>query len=196
MQTASFLAVLALVAQASAFVAPSAPVGVTQRSATIMSAVPESRREMIKTVLGTATAAIVAGAVTESASADGAVSLATIARAKGIYGGRILGLKDAVSKGDFDAVGAEKNAFVLYNSGAYKRGNVDDKANQAQATALTKEIMAAVSAKDKAALGKAYSAYVKLIDIDTKLYDPAGSQGISSDYDWKSRTNKGTIYQR
>ena len=53
------------------------------------------------------------------ASADGAVSSATITKAKAIYGDRIAKLKPFVEKGDFSAVVEDKNAFILYNSGAY-----------------------------------------------------------------------------
>ena len=84
-----------------------------------MSAEPESRRAAIAKAAGTFGVAI-SGA--NAAHADGAVSLATIARARGIYGGKILGLKDAVASGDFAAVAAEKNAFILFCSGVY-RGN-------------------------------------------------------------------------
>jgi hypothetical protein len=97
-------------------------------------------------------AAVVAG-VPQIAAADGAVSAATIARAKGIYGDRIYALKSAVEKGDFDAVADEKNAFVLFNSGAYPR--TTDKKEKAAAIAGTNEIFSAVKAKDAAALKKA-----------------------------------------
>merc|ERR1712204_64435 len=43
----------------------------------------------------------------------------SMVRAKGIYGTRIAGLKDAITAGDFQAVAEEKSAFILYNSGAY-----------------------------------------------------------------------------
>ena len=52
----------------------------------------------------------------QAANADGAVSLATMARSRGIYGTRVADLADAVEKGDFEAVLAEKNAFVLFNN--------------------------------------------------------------------------------
>lgn len=56
-----------------------------------------------------------------AAVADGAVSTATVARARGQYGLRILGLSEAVAKGDLAAVAAEKNAFILFVSGVYSK---------------------------------------------------------------------------
>jgi prepilin-type processing-associated H-X9-DG protein len=86
---------------------------------------PESRRAVLAKTAG---AFGVAFSGANAAFADGAVSAATIARARGIYGGRILGLSDAVAKGDFEAIKAEKNAFVLFSSGAYRGGGAIAKA--------------------------------------------------------------------
>ena len=65
--------------------------------------------------------AIAAGAAVvaapQLASADGAVSAATINKAKTVYGARIYDLKSAVDAGNFDAVASEKNAFILYGFG-------------------------------------------------------------------------------
>lgn len=91
----------------------------------VMSAEGESRRDVLAKTAGAFGLAF-SGA--GAAFADGAVSGATIARARGIYGGRILDLKDAVAKGDFAAVKAEKNAFVLFASGAYRGGGAIAKA--------------------------------------------------------------------
>lgn len=70
-----------------------------------------------------AQAAGVVGLVAAGAApafADGAVSMATVQRSRGIYGGRIADLGAAVEKGDTAAVTAEKNAFALFVSGGYK----------------------------------------------------------------------------
>jgi len=134
--------------------------------------------------------------VPKEALADGAVSAATVQRARGIYGAKIAGLKDAVAKGDFEAVADEKNAFTLFNSGAYAMKGATQKAQKAVAEAATKDIFAAVAAKDKAALGKAYDAFMKNAAIETAAVDVATGQGFSGDYDWKIRTSKGAIYQR
>ena len=91
----------------------------------VMSAEGESRRAALAKTAGAFGLAF-SGA--GAAFADGAVSTATIARARGIYGGRILDLKDAVAKGDLAAVKAEKNAFVLFASGAYRGGGAIAKA--------------------------------------------------------------------
>merc|ERR1719335_1965482 len=104
---------------------------------------------MIVALVMQALAGAVAGAVVmpQVAMADGAVSVATIQRARGIYGGRIAGLKDAVSKGDFAAVESEKNAFILFNSGAYRTGE-KAKAEKAAAVAAYEDVVAALNAKD------------------------------------------------
>ena len=79
--------------------------------------VEASRRDMLAQTAG-ALGLVAAGAA--PALADGAVSAATVQRARGIYGARIQGLADAVAKGDTAAVVAEKNAFILFVSGGYK----------------------------------------------------------------------------
>lgn len=136
-------------------------------------------------------AAVLAG-VPGLALADGAVSTATIQRAKGIYGQRIAGLESAVAAGDFGAVAAEKNAFILYNSGA-----ITNKADKANAVKQTNDIFAAIRAKDAGALKSAYSAYKSSNEIAViKIDKLEQGQGISNDYDWKRGTPVGTIYVR
>ena len=121
-----------------------------------MSAEGMDRRGMMaKSAAGLAAA--LAG--TQAANADGAVSLTTMARARGIYGTRIADLKGAVEAGDFDAVAAEKNAFVLFNnSNNLPKLKATKKMNEEKQQA----IFAAVSAGDKAALKTAYADYVKV----------------------------------
>ena len=134
-------------------------------------------------------------AVPTMASADGAISSATKQRAKFTYGGRIGALKSAVDKGDFAAVAAEKNAFVLFNSGAYP--SLKDKSKKSEAIAGTNAIFAAIRAKDAAALKKAYASYVAANDIkEPATIDSSYGQGYSSDYDYRVRTNQATIYVR
>jgi len=135
-------------------------------------------------------AAVLAG-LPNLALADGARSAATAERAKGIYGQRIAALESAVNKGDFGAVAAEKNAFILYNSGA-----ISDKAKKAAAVKGTNEIFAAIRAQDAGALKSAYSAYKSANGISLAAVDKNAGQGVSSDYDYKSRTSLGAIYQR
>jgi len=134
-------------------------------------------------------AAVVAG-LPQIASADGAVSAATIQRAKVVYGGRIADLKSAVEKGDFEAVAAEKNAFVLFNSGAYPRAK--DKPLKKSAIAQTNAIFAAIRSGDKAALKDAYGKYVSSNEIRPfPAIDLKYGQGYSTDFDFKSRTKAG-----
>eukprot|EP00980_Cylindrotheca_fusiformis_P028354 scaffold22593_cov145-Cylindrotheca_fusiformis.AAC.3 len=134
-------------------------------------------------------------ALPQMASADGAVSAATIQRAKFRFGSRIASLKSAVASGDFAAVADEKNAFVLFNSGVYPR--VKDKDRKAEAIAGTNAIFAAIRAKDKGALKKAYDEYIKSNEIvDYDNLDPSKGQGFSSDYDYRVRTPQAAIYVR
>lgn len=121
------------------------------------------------------------------AAADGAVSAATITKAKIVYGGRIAALKDAVAKGDFNAVAEEKNAFVLFNSGAYPTAK--SKADKAAAIEGTNKIFAAIRSGDKGALKSAYDSYVKENDIQPiPTVDPNKGQGYSSDYSYLQKT--------
>jgi hypothetical protein len=158
-----------------------------------MSAV--SRGDFFKQSVGVAAATFGAAAMPQIAGADGAVSKATVERARGVYGSRVADLADAVSAGNFAAVAEEKNAFALFNSGAYAR----NKAARTDAVLLADKIFEAVEKKDAAALKSSYSAYMKYISLDTPFKgarDLEYSQGYSSDYDWKNRTKKGTIYVR
>lgn len=129
------------------------------------------------------------------ASADGAVSKASVQRARFTYGSRIAGLKDAVAKGDFAAVADEKSAFILFNSGAYPGAKV--KASKEAAIAGTNAIFSAIRSKDKAALKSAYDSYCSANGIKP-LADVSASygQGYSSDFDYRVRTNQASIYVR
>jgi pectate lyase len=129
------------------------------------------------------------------ASADGAISAATVQRSRFNYGSRIAALKSAVAKGDFAAVAAEKNAFVLFNSGAYPRAK--DKAAKSDAIAGTNAIFAAIRSKDASALKKAYDSYVTSNNIkEVAPLDASGGQGYSSDYDYRVKTKQAAIYVR
>lgn len=144
----------------------------------------------------TAAAQIAAGAAVLAtgaapALADGARSSATQTRAKGIYGQRIAALESAVNAGDFGAVAAEKNAFILYNSGAIARKDL-----KAEAVTQTNAIFAAIRAKDAGALKKAYGDYKASQGIALSAVDVQTGQGYSCDYDFKARTPQGTIYVR
>ncbi|GMI40951.1 hypothetical protein TrCOL_g10151 [Triparma columacea] len=155
-----------------------------------------ARRDVLTTAFTTSATFAAAGLTfTSPALADGAVSTQTKNRARGIYGSRIANLKDAVSAGDFGAVVAEKNAFILFNSGALK----GDKAKTTEAIGATNNIFAAIRAQDKPGLKKAYEEYVKAFEIGglPNLVEESGnSQGYSNDYDYRARTKAGTIYVR
>ncbi len=91
-----------------------------------------------------------------------------------------------MNSGDFGAVAAEKNAFILFNSGALAR-----KDEQAAAVKQTNEIFAAIRAKDAGALKKAYQAYKASNEIAVLQVDRNSGQGFSNDYDFKVRTPAG-----
>ena len=136
-----------------------------------------------------ATGAVLAG-LPSIALADGAVSAATVQRAKGLYGDRIANLKAAVEKGNFDAVAAEKNAFILFNSGAYP--GAKNASKKKSAIAGTNAVFASIRSGDKAGLKSAYDAYVKdngITGLPALATD--NGQGYSGDYDFKARTKAG-----
>lgn len=164
-------------------------VSTPNRAPMTMSATSD-RRAAISKIAGAAAAVIPA-----IANADGAVSKATIGRARGIYGGRIAELKAAVEKGDFAAVTGDKSAFILFNSGAYPGSKF--KASKSTAIAQTNAIFAACRAGDKAALKSAFEAYVSTNEISLlPTVDVDGGQGYSNDYDYKARSKAGAIYVR
>lgn len=155
-----------------------------------MSATSDRRNAFTK-IAGLATLVAAPGA----AFADGAVSNATVNRARGIYGNRIAGLKGAVDAGDFKAIVEEKNAFILFNSGAYP--GTKNKDAKAAAVEGTNAIFAAIRAQDKGALKSAYSSYVDKNGVNPlPAVGTDGGQGYSNDYDFKARTKAGAIYVR
>lgn len=138
-------------------------------------------------------AAVVAG-LPQFAAADGAVSAATIARAKFTHGSKIAALKSAVEKGDLEAVAAEKNSFILFNSGAYPTAK--DKELKKAAIADTNAIFAAVRSGDKSALKSAYSKYVAANKIKpAPAVSNKNGQGYSGDFDYKVRTSAGYVFE-
>jgi len=133
-------------------------------------------------------AAAVAGAgIAQPAFADGAVSAATIQRSKAVYGNKIAALKSAVDSGDLSAIVESKNAFILFNSGAYPR--VVDKSYKAAAIEQTNAIFAAVKAGDASAAKSAYTAYVAANGIKPiGAVSSSYGQGYSGDFDYKVKT--------
>jgi len=174
----------ALIASASAF----APAASTERAATALNM---DRREAMGGIVAAAGVAAMPG----MALADGAVSKATIQRSKYTYGTRIVALKEAVAKGDFAAVANQKNAFILYNSGAYP--GTKNKGKKSEAIAATNAIFQSIRSKDTAGLKTAYAAYLKTVDMSA--YDAVTAedgQGYSSDADYRVRTNQAAIWVR
>ena len=57
--------------------------------------------------------------------------------------------------------------------------------------------MEAIATKNPNQLKTAYAAYMKNANIDASAVKSImDGQGYSTEYDWKVRTKKGTIYQR
>ena len=99
-------------------------------------------------------------------------------------------MKAAVEKGDFGAVAEEKNAFILFNSGAYPR--VVDKQSKAAAVAATNDIFSAIKNKDAAGLKQAYSSYIATNEISPlPSISNKDGQGYSGDFDYRARTSAG-----
>lgn len=145
---------------------------------------PMSRSQAISTLFGAGAAVAAAAAVAPGAAfADGAKSMATQARARGIYGGRIAALKGAVDKGDTAAVLSEQNVFRLFNSGVYST----DKAKFAAAEDLAKAVVQAAGAGDAKALKDSYAAYVKYTEKKSGYNGAGDGQGFGSEFDYKNR---------
>lgn len=173
-----------LIASASAF----APSSSSERAATALNM---DRRA----AMGGIAAAAGMAAMPGLAFADGATSKASVQRARFTYGSRISDLKDAVAKGDFAAVAAEKNAFILFNSGAYPGSK--NKTKKSDAIAATNAIFSAIRSKDAKELKSAYAAYIKTVDMsDFDAITTDDGQGYSNDYDYRVRTKQGTIWVR
>jgi len=135
-----------------------------------------------------ATAGAVLAGIPAIASADGSVSGATLARARGLYGDRIVALKAAVESGDFKSIAAEKNAFILFNSGAY----ANNKAKKNAAIAQTNAIFSAIRAGDKAAVKSAYASYIASNGITgLPTVDADKGQGYCNDFDYRVHSKAG-----
>lgn len=174
----------ALIASASAF----APAASSERATTALNM---DRRA----AMGGIAAAAGVVAMPGMAFADGATSTASIQRARYVYGVRISNLADAVKAGDFAAVAAEKNAFILFNSGAYPGSKNKDK--KAAAIAATNAIFQSIRSKDKKALADSYKSYLTTVEMsDYSALSADGGQGYSADYDYRVRTNQAAIWVR
>lgn len=184
---------LALASPCAAFMAPMANVrSATSSSMTMSSSEPISRAQALTNVFASGAAAIAAAAVPGAAFADGAKSMATKSRARGIYGSRIEALKSAVDKGDTAKVLEEQSCFVLFNSGVYS----SDKVKFAEADKLARAVVQAASAGDAASLKSSYAAYTKYIENKSGFNGAGDGQGFGSEFDYKNRTPLGTVYQR
>lgn len=87
----------------------------------------------------------------------------------------------------------DKNAFILFNSGAY----ANNKAKKAEAIAGTNKIFIAIRSGDKAAVKSAFNEYVAANNIkDIGTVDPNSGQGYSSDFDYRIKTPAAAIYVR
>lgn len=148
-----------------------------------MSSEPMSRSQAISTLFGTTAAVVAAASVPSAAFADGAKSLATQSRARGIYGNRIAALKGAVDKGDTAAILEEQNVFRLFNSGVYST----DKAKFAKAEELAKSVVTSASSGDAKGLKDSYAAYVKYTEKKSGYNGAGDGQGFGSEFDYKNR---------
>merc|ERR1719183_99062 len=126
---------LALVSTAFAFNAP-ASVHMSTTMRTASPAMSMDRRAVVSTFAAAAAAAPFA------AFADGATSPATRERARAIYGSRIARLSSAST----EEILAEKNAFTLFTTGAYR--SAKDKDTVASLKKLSTQAIAAAKSGD------------------------------------------------
>ena len=115
-----FVATLALLASASAY----APSQRSARRPTRMAAEVVDRRAALSAAVSGAVALGALGALAPAARADGAVSKATVSRARGIYGAKITALAGAAKAGDLKAFEAERGAFDIFSSSGYARSTL------------------------------------------------------------------------
>ena len=187
-----FVATLALLASASAY----APSQRSARRPTRMAAEVVDRRAALSAAVSGAVALGALGALAPAARADGAVSKATVSRARGIYGAKITALAGAAKVGDLKAFEAERGAFDIFSSSGYARSTLAEKKAVKAGVA---EIYAAVAARDKPAVEAAYARFTKAYVPVNPFGDSVGvdaGQGCATgcDYDWKARTPKGTLF--
>lgn len=132
------------------------------------------------------------------AMADGAASKSTVYRARNSYGQRILGLENDAKSGNFDAFLDKKavNGFDLFISGSNRMNGVKDKALKKVELDLEKQIYEAVKAKDKGALAKTYSDFVKAADLKSDYKPGELGQTDTSGYSPTWGTSRQYIYQR
>jgi len=184
MMFAQAILVLSCAAVSHAFSPPAssgiAPSGVRRHEATISMNAPLNRRS----ALSTAAAALIA--LPQLANADGAVSQATVNKAIGVYGGRILKLEKAVAAGDTAAVLAEKNAFILYASSGY----ANNKPLKKEIEPIAARVVASAKAGDAAATKTAYAELLK----EGKFFKPGkkGAVDYSQVYDLSQMRNLGS----
>ena len=135
---------------------------------------------------------------TQPARADGAVSAATVYRARTGYGNKIRDLKAEAEKGNFAAFDNQKtkNAFDLFISGSNAQKSVTTKARAAVETDLKNKIFAAAAAKDAAGLKAAYNEFYKVADLKEDFKPSDLGQTGSSGYELTWGTDRQYIYQR
>merc|ERR1719389_898220 len=141
---------LSLVSATFAFNAPVLPTGSAVRMA---EPVMMDRRQLVGTF------AAAAAAMPMAAFADGATSPATLERARAIYGSRIARL----SKAPAEEILAEKNAFTLFTTGAYR--SVKDKETTAKLNALSKTAIASAKSGDTAGAQSAVKEFISVGNI-------------------------------
>lgn len=165
----------------------------TRRSVT-MSAMPR-RAALEKAATALVGGAAIAASGASPALAYGSATAASVARARGLYGERVLALADAVNKGDLKSVAEDVNAFTLFSSGAFGRDAFSPAAKES--AQQVKDLKKALKAKDVGAVQGIYKAFVATGEIKATA-PPSGAvyQGASSDYDWKVRGDKGYVYVR
>ena len=107
-------------------------------------------------------------------------------------------MEEAAKSGNFDAFLEKKavNGFDLFISGSNRMNGVKDKALKKVELELEKDIYEAVKAKDKSALSKSYSEFVKAADLKSEYKPGELGQTDTSGYSPTWGTSRQYIYQR
>uniref|UniRef100_A0A0G4GQD1 Photosystem II Psb31 protein domain-containing protein n=1 Tax=Chromera velia CCMP2878 TaxID=1169474 RepID=A0A0G4GQD1_9ALVE len=182
-----FLLAVSFCSAATAFLLPASPSLRASRS----SLEAHSRRDTVEQV---AQAALVAGLVgsllPRDALADGPVNRASVQRAQGFYGLKVLELESEIQKGNLKKLKKNTGLFDLYAKGAFALSTKEAKAD---AVAKAEAVKSAIEAGDVGAIKTSYASFkgllpVELTDPSRNKRDNESYQGYGTEFDWKRTT--------
>jgi len=130
------------------------------------------------------------------AMADGASSISTVYRTRGLYGNKILALQKAAETGDYSKLESSGNTFDLFIAGTNIGYNPAVKATRAQEKELAAAFKAAVAAKDSGKIKSTLGEFIKVADLKSEYKPNERGQTDSSGYAPTWGTESQYIYQR